>query len=160
MYPPPKYSPSNYTYHLSLHLLALTLGCFLGSAYWALAMLILILQSAYSLLMPCSLKTLQDPKWRDSNLFPAERREQICRVSSTIIALLQLKKLLNMLLSLFVCREELLQVTSMPTTQHSVMFLQDRREREKDDDATLPRSWRSATPASHGDGIYRVPHSC
>lgn len=29
MYPPPKYFPSNYTYHLSLHL-ALTLGCFFG----------------------------------------------------------------------------------------------------------------------------------
>lgn len=32
------------------------------------------------------------------------------------------------------------------------MFLQDRRERVKDE-ATLPRSRRSATLASHGDGI-------
>lgn len=32
------------------------------------------------------------------------------------------------------------------------MFLQDRRERVKDE-ATLPTSRRSTTPASHGDGI-------
>lgn len=129
MYPPPKYFPSNYTYHLSLHL-ALTLGCFFGVSLLSISNANSHPRISISLTNALLSENIAGSEVKRERLTLSSGDEGT-DLSSIIIASLQLKKLLNMLLSLFVCREELLQVTSMPTTTPSYVSSRQTRKSER-----------------------------